>query len=605
MKSALTPILSLLLAGTAAAQVTYVPYSAVRGQALGRDNSAPAVGFAVPVKYRMEGPAVEKRTTAPNLTAAHVQRLFEGLAAVEGSSGRVFTLEPKHAQAIKTIFDKLDAQMPEPITAQRWDEIIDVMLKTCRENFAKSGFNWDKTMTQALDEGVMKAQMPPNITEEQANDLMARVIGIMEKVDRKESLSDQQVARLMQGLMMIDSKFVDPISTERWDAILKDMGDLAEKEYAGKGRNWDTVIDHMLQSAMTALKEPHSVYMDPAQAKMLSDSMSGTLIGIGVGVSSDTKGMKLDTIYPGSGAEKAGLREGDVIVWVRDVGQGKVGRSLAGLKLDDAVKLVRGEEGTIVEVKVLRGSETVGPIPVTRSKVELPNVFSKMAAPGIGYVYLLQFSQKSDERVLGAVRELRGKGAKSVILDVRGNPGGIVQMVASIVSEFFKDGDLIVAFKHQGKTAFQAVTEGNGEFVDVPVVVLVDDGSASASEILSGAIQDKRPGYAVIGSRSYGKGTEQVILPQLDGRALKITENRWYTPNDRNIAAQADPKTGLEMPGTGGVVPNLTVEVSEDQRGKIMKSIMQDLFGRKQEGERPRDPVLEKAIEVLSGANAG
>ncbi|MFA6030244.1 MAG: S41 family peptidase [Elusimicrobiota bacterium] len=496
MKKTLTACLSmLLLAGGAAAQLSYVPFTEIRGKALGRDAAAPGVGSAVPVKYRVENPP-------------------------DGQSAP-----------------------------------------------------------------------PPNLTEMQTDTLLVRLAGIMQAVDGKRSMTHAQAVRLMQGLITIDSKFVDPVSTARWNAILQDVGDVAEKEYSAEGRDWDVVIDHMLQKAIQDLREPHSAYMDPAQAKAAADSSNGTFTGIGVVVSPDAMGMRLDTLYPGSGAEAAGLLEGDVIAWVD-------GSSVSGLAVDDIVKVVRGEPGTVVKVKVLRDGKLGEPVPVTRSRIAIPNLFSRMAAPGIGYLYLRQFSPSVDEAVLAALRALREQGARALILDVRGNGGGRIAAVSSIASEFLKDKDLIVAFKHQGKTAFRNVTSGDGEFSGVPVAVLIDEKSASASEILSGALQDKRAGFTVIGSRSFGKGTEQVTLSQPGGRALKLTENRWFTPDDRSIAAENDPD-GNELPGTGGIVPDLVVEVSSAQRVQVMKSILLDLFERPQNGPRPQDPVLEKAVEVL------
>ncbi|MFA6093293.1 MAG: S41 family peptidase [Elusimicrobiota bacterium] len=438
-----------------------------------------------------------------------------------------------------------------------------------------------------------------HIKDSQVAAFVQRLIDIEVKVNGVETLTDAHVDRIVDGIVAMDIRFVDPIPTERWDAILKAMGDLMEKEYGkktgkapSKTQDWDVLVDRMLKKAVEELKEPHSWYMDPAQVKAFREEMAGTVTGIGAGVSADPKGMKLDVIYPGSGAEAAGLLAGDVIIKVNGV-------PMAGHPIDDVIKRVRGDEGTTVNIQVLRNGKPMRPVKVVRKTIEQPNVFSKMAAPKIGYVYLSEFNQKSDEKVLNAMDALRAQGAKSFILDLRSDPGGLVTVVAEILSQFLSDGEAIVAFKHQGQVDSKVIAEGDGRFVEFPLVVLVDDSSASASEIMAAGIQDLRGGPVIIGSRSYGKGTQQIILPQKDGRALKITENRWYSPHDRHIDAKHDAE-GNEIPGTGGVAPNISVEVPKEQAEKVMEQIVLELTGRPVPEPRVKDPVLEKAVEVLS-----
>ncbi|HAM34830.1 MAG TPA: hypothetical protein DEB40_00715, partial [Elusimicrobia bacterium] len=438
---------------------------------------------------------------------------------------------------------------------------------------------------------------PPNLRKHQAEALLNQMIIIQGENPSRPEITQNQLSRLVRGLVFIDIKFVDPISTQRWDAILQSMAEVARQEYARTNQGWDTIIDHMLQKAFKELKEPHSTYFDAAQTQAFMQSMTGKFSGIGVGMSSDPLGMKVELVYPNSGASRADLRENDVIAWVD-------GRCVKGLPVEDIVKLIGGPAGTSVVIKIIRDGQLRDPVKIMRAEVEAPNAFSKMASPGIGYVYFSEFREKTDKQVFSLIRELRAQGARAVILDVRGNPGGFVPTVASIASEFLRDKDEIVSFKHQGQVAAKAVTKGDGIFADIPVIVLIDGFSASASEILSAALQDKRRGYTVIGSRSYGKGTQQVIMEQGDGRSLKITENRWHTPNDRNIDARHDPKTGEEIPGTGGVVPDIIVSVTAEQAAKIAKDIRLELFGRPLSNPRAPDPVLDKAIEVLSSGKA-
>jgi len=441
-----------------------------------------------------------------------------------------------------------------------------------------------------------QGQLPPSRTQRMAKMLRALMPKIQKPNAEPTELTAAQMHRLIRGLIHIDTKFVDPISTQSWDAILRSMADVARREYV-PGKNWDTIIDHMLQKAFKDLKEPNSGYLDPAQAEVLMEYLSGTFTGIGVSGAPHPLGMKLEFVYPDSGASRAGLKEHDVIVWANK-------RSLNGMSIDEISKLLRGPTDTSVEVKVLRDGRLMGPVKIMRGKFETPNAFKKMASPTIGYIYFSEFREQTDRQVFKLIGELRARGARGIILDVRGNPGGYVSTVASIASEFLRDKDEIVSFKHQGQIAAKAVTAGDGQFANIPVAVLIDGGSASASEILSGALQDQRRGYTVIGSRSYGKGTEQICLKQDDGRLLKITENRWHTPNDRNIDARHEPASGARIRGTGGIVPDITVAVPAGQAEKIMNDIFLELFHRPVPSPRTPDPVLEKAVEVLSAISA-
>jgi len=432
-----------------------------------------------------------------------------------------------------------------------------------------------------------------NLTDEQAGNFVLRLKMLTSGNPKLPAMSKPQMFRLFLGLDAIDHVYVEPLSASRWDDILRAMGDTGAKEFGKKSKDWDVVIDHMLQAGFKQLKDPHSEYLDPAQTKAFHEYSNGTFSGIGITLSSHTQGIRVRIAYPGSGAEAAGIKAGDVITWVD-------GESVAGLAIEDIIKKLKGPADTVVSVKVLREGILSEPISITRTKVVIPKAFSKMAAPGIGYVYFPHFESSVDTLVIDSISRLKSEGARAVILDVRSNPGGDVRMVSSISSEFLKDGDEIVSFQHQGQVDFKNVTDGDGKFAGTPVVVLVDAKSASASEILSGTLQDKlgRP-YTIIGSRSFGKGTQQQILPQPNGRLLKLTQNRWYTPKGRSIDAQKDPD-GREIPGTGGILPNIAVDVSEEQTDKIMNDITLELFERSVPEPRTPDPVLEKAIEVLS-----
>lgn len=435
---------------------------------------------------------------------------------------------------------------------------------------------------------------PPNLDQAQVTALIQRMVDMERAQTGKVTLTKEHVQALVVRLVQVDTHFVDKIDTKQWDAILKGAGDAMEAQFKASKGDWNKTLETGITAAVKGLKDPHTVYMNEAQVKAFMESMKGTFVGIGAGIAEDPKGLKLETIYPGSGAEAAGVQPGDVLTHVN-------GAPIAGMKTEDIIKQLRGDENTVVTLTVERGGVAQKPIKVTRKAVKMPTAFSKMAAPGVGYVYWNQFGDASDTAVLDHVRRLKGQGAKSVILDVRGNPGGLVSSVSAIASEFMKDGQEIVSFRRQGQVVFKHVAQGNGQFADMPVAVLTDGGSASASEILAATMQDQRKGYSVIGSQSYGKGTQQSVLPGADKGALKITESRWHRPNGGNIDGKHDPVTGETIKGTGGVMPDISVQVPDDQAVKIAQQTANELMGRPVQN-RVADPVLDKAIEVLTAA---
>lgn len=427
--------------------------------------------------------------------------------------------------------------------------------------------------------------------------LMARLNALadlmhgIEEASGRTSLQFKHLQRLKQGVDYLDIYFVDPIAEERWDAIFSAMGGAAKNGYASRYRHdWDKTVDAMLKAGFAALKESHSAYLTSNEWKSFQDWASNAdVAGIGAVVEGVPEGAKIRVVVPHAGAAAAGLMPGDVIVSAD-------GASLAGKSRADIVQKLLGPAGTTVVLAVIRaGIPTPLRIKVSRSAFKTPTSFSKMLDGKVGYVYFAQFDLTTDDAVFERIRGLRAQGAKSLILDVRGNPGGVVGVVASIASEFLRNGEDIVSFSHQGLLSEDYRTDGDGEFSRLPVAVLVDGGSASASEILSGALQDH--GYAVIGSQTYGKGTEQVVFGLPSGGFI-ITENRWYTPSNRNINGTLD-ADGREIPGTGGITPNSSVTVSEAQAAKIMQDLLDQLYEVPGSGSEP-DPVLAEAQKRLS-----
>jgi len=389
------------------------------------------------------------------------------------------------------------------------------------------------------------------------------------------NLPDSVVRKMEDAMTELDKNAVDPIKPEDWD------------------RATNAAIKEMVKQ----LHIPHSYYLDPAETKDLMNKQAERgFSGIGMELRLDPKGEgAIGSPMPAQPAEKAGLEDDDLVVAVDGV-------SIKGLPLDAVVAKIRGPVGTPVTLTVKRqGFSQPLSIVVTRGTIITKQTFSKMAAPGVGYLYLSEFGSHgvTDTEVFSRIDALRRQGARKLIFDLRFNPGGDVATVESIVSEFLRNGQRIVTFKRQGQVENYADAVGDGRYADMPLVVLVNGYSASASEIMSGSLQDHRRA-TIVGERSFGKGSAQTLVPiRTDGgmALVGITSSKWFLPADRAIQGGIDPKTDLEIKGTGGVVPDVEVPVSEDDGKAVLKSVRDQLVGRPASGA---DAALDRAIALLS-----
>ena len=422
-------------------------------------------------------------------------------------------------------------------------------------------------------------------------------------------LHPSELARLGDRLVQLDKVSVDGISSDQWNVVADSMLASAKKTYEPAKANWSEVVDNMLKEAYSSLKDPFSVYMNPAESAALLKSMSGGgYSGIGAQVADDPKGVKLDLIFPDSPAEKAGLEDGDIVTAIN-------GADMAGQTTTEVVKRMVGKTGTPVTLSIERDGKKIKDVVVTRGAIKRPNLLSENMGNGIGYVYWSSFSDNSEKEVIAAVDALKGQGVTKIILDVRNNPGGRVDAVAEIASEFFTDKQEILTFRRQGKIASTFRTDGDGKFKDMQLALLINGNSYSASEILALAFKDVKRGF-VIGATTGGKGVAQSVLPGVQdelietqqgvrriqvptGRIGKITSDRWHGPNGGWIDGKRDPQTGAILPGTGGVVPTVAVSVTEDEERAVAKQIMRKMYGGKITNP-VQDKSLEKAVELLS-----
>lgn len=297
------------------------------------------------------------------------------------------------------------------------------------------------------------------------------------------------------------------------------------------------------KAIMDSLGDPYSCYYTEDEFASLMEETQGTYCGIGVIVSTDidTGYIRVIKPYENAPAAKAGIKTGDLITGVN-------GKDIRDIDIDLVVKEIKGEEGTSVKITVNRDGEVLS-FDVERKIVEIETVEYELLDNQIGYIWITQFDGVTESQVQNAIDDLTSQGMTSLIVDVRDNPGGRLDIVCNILDKFIDKGELIVYTKDvNGKrTDYKAQKEAT---LDIPCVVLTNGNSASASEIFSGALQDYELAH-IIGTQTFGKGIVQSIIPMVDGTAFKLTIEDYYTPLGKNIHGK-------------GVTPDEVVEFDYD-----------------------------------------
>lgn len=278
--------------------------------------------------------------------------------------------------------------------------------------------------------------------------------------------------------------------------------------------------------------DPHSTYLDEEEYNELRVGTTGQFGGLGIEVGMENGFVKVISPIDDTPAQRAGIKAGDLIIRLDD-------KPVKGMALNDAVKMMRGEPGSDIVLTVVReGVEQPLKIKITRDVIKVKSIKSRMLDDGYGYIRITSFQSHTSENMLDALRELKKKGElKGLVLDLRNNPGGVLN-AAVAVSDAFLDNGLIVYTEgriEDAKMRFSATPDDL--LKGAPIVVLINGGSASASEIVAGALQDHHRAI-IMGEKSFGKGSVQTILPTSTGGAIKLTTARYYTPSGRSIQAE-------------------------------------------------------------------
>lgn len=335
--------------------------------------------------------------------------------------------------------------------------------------------------------------------------------------------------------------------------------DTLRKRYDGN-LDQTKLLDGMKEGLVKAGGDPYTEYMAPEEAQSFDEQLSGSFSGIGAELGRGTDGKTVVVISPISGfpADKAGLRPKDIIADID-------GKSAYDISLDEAVKQIRGPKGTKVKLKIVRGTEALD-FEIERDQITIPSVESKVIDGSIGYIKVSRFSEDTVKLTQEAASKFKQDGVKGVILDVRGDPGGLLDAAVGVSSIWLKD-KTVLQEKRGGVVTRSYKSEGIATLAGVPTIVLINEGSASASEITAGALRDNNAA-SLLGVKSFGKGSVQEVEHLNNGAILKITIARWYTPGGKNID-----KAGIE--------PDQKVERTED------------------DFKNNRDPQLDAALSKL------
>lgn len=317
-------------------------------------------------------------------------------------------------------------------------------------------------------------------------------------------------------------------STSKIDQLLQ----LMEQAYVDEV-DVDSISDEVMQNLVSRL-DPHSAYIPKKDLEMVNSELSASFSGIGVQFSIQNDTIHIVAVISGGPSEGVGLLAGDKIVEVND--SAFVGKGITNEKV---MHTLRGEKGTQVTLGIRRaGTDEVLHFTVTRGDIPVYSVDAKFIIPyqghQLGFVRVNKFGEKTYDEFLSALATLRAQGAEGYIVDLRENSGGFMEQAIRMANEFLQSGDLIVYSQGRAYPKYEARANGAGRFQKAPLVVLIDDFSASASEIFSGAMQDNDRAL-IIGRRSFGKGLVQQQIPFPDGSAVRLTVARYYTPSGRSI----------------------------------------------------------------------
>lgn len=343
--------------------------------------------------------------------------------------------------------------------------------------------------------------------------------------------------------------------------IFWDAWKVVEDKYKLEPLNYQKMVYGAVAGMVDSLGDPYTVFLDPEESEVFDEDMKGSFSGIGAEIGFRDKLLTVIAPLKDSPAENAGVLAGDKILKVD-------GTEIIGMSIDKAVTLIRGEKGTKVLLTIAReGLEELKDIEVVRDTIIIKTVEWEIKENNIAYIKISQFKEETTLELDDKINDILVADPKGIIIDLRNNPGGYVGTLKEISGRFLNEGETVFIESYGDKRIIHK-TIGNKRFFDIPIAVLINEGSASASEILAGAFRDNM-GVKLVGRKTFGKGLVQEVKTLKDGSAVKITVAEWLTPNEININ-----KDGIE--------PDYDIEMTWEDY------------------ENDRDPQLEKALDILT-----
>jgi len=416
-----------------------------------------------------------------------------------------------------------------------------------------------------------------------------------------QSIRSRSIAAALGSVATLTLTFLAPLSasiaraelTSNPKAVLDEAWQIVNRDYVDGSFNqldWQAVREQLLsrdysspESAYTALRQalsqlndPYTRFLDPAQFAALTEQTTGELSGIGLRLQRNESLSILSVIepLPNSPALRAGLRANDHILEID-------GQSTRQMSVEAAANLIRGEVGSPVTLKIRRGAESTFEVTLLREAIELPAVERSVKVEGdslIGYIRLKEFSSHAHEQMYRAIQDLKDQNVDAFVLDLRGNPGGLLDVSVQIARMWLDDGMIVQTVDRQGHV--EKIEATNTAITDRPLAVLVDGNSASASEILAGALRDNRRA-TLVGSQTFGKALVQSVNSLSDGSGLAVTVAHYYTPNGTDISHR-------------GIAPDIRIDLTAEQ--KLQLSINPERLGTLE------DPFYVQAVSMFIDA---
>lgn len=383
--------------------------------------------------------------------------------------------------------------------------------------------------------------------------ILAFVIGfVMGQQDAQTSKIGKTPEAIQRNLQKNGADF--SIFWRAWDLLVE--------KFDGQV-NYQQMIYGAIKGMTEALGDPYTSFMTPDEAKQLQNDLSGVIYGIGAEIGLKNEHITVISPIAGGPAEKAGIQKGDVIVKIND-------EPTSNMSLDVAIGKIRGDQGTKVKLEINRENETKN-FEITRERIIVESVKGEIKQNNIGYIQLTRFDDNTTELLQAKLDEFLAHNVKKVVLDLRGNPGGYLDQSITVTSQFIKEGIIVTEKKdvdgNSDKYDYKATGRGKMTGDDVKIIVLIDEGSASAAEIVAGALKDHHRA-TLVGVTTFGKGSVQEIDNLSGGAQMRITIAHWYTPDGKNI-------------GKEGIRPDIEVKLTEADYNA------------------GRDPQLNKALELL------